>query len=123
MSRLVWIVGVAAALMAAGCLTGSFLGRSQGVVSGPRVVAGSVNAVSQAIQQGLCEVGIAAVEKRDHEDVLLVGVTGTGKVFCVRLRAQKAQESARTAVSIQWDREADETFWRTVVELLPAATS
>jgi hypothetical protein len=114
-----WCVG--ALVVASGCAPGSFLG-SGGGAGGPRcVVVAPVGVVSAGLQEVLCDLGVAVLEKREDDEVTLVGATPSGKLFTLRLRPEKAESGAQTAVTIKWEREADEPFWRTVVQRLTEA--
>jgi hypothetical protein len=115
----VWCVG--ALVVASGCAPGSFLG-SGGGSGGPRcVVAGPVGVVSADLREVLGDLGVAVLEKREDDEVILVGTTGLGKLFSLRLRPEKAKSGAQSAVTSNWEREADESFWRTVVQRLTEA--
>jgi hypothetical protein len=111
-----WCVG--ALVVASGCTPGSFLG-SGGGPGGPRcVVVAPVSVVSAGLQEVLCDLGVVVLEKREDDAVILVGATQSRKLFTLRLRPETAESGVQTVVTIKWDREADEPFWRTVVQRL-----
>jgi len=85
------------------------------------VVAGTRSQVSSRIQDALVDAGIPVFEKRQGSDVTLTGQTGSHKVFTLILRREKLEEGEKhekTRVLVKWDREADEEFWRLVVQAL-----
>ena len=119
MTRQMGVVCAAALLLAAtGCSLGSFLVSATGSDGKPQVVAGSVDEVSARLQAALGHVGVAVAADRQGEDVRLAGVTSTGKKFALLLKRQKTENVERTAIVIQWEKEADEAFWLAVVDLL-----
>jgi hypothetical protein len=83
-----------------------------------QVVAGSVDQVSANLQAALGRIGVAATSTRDGQDVRIAGSTRSGRKFALLLRRQKTDAGERTAVAIEWEKDADEQFWLTVVQLL-----
>ncbi len=63
--------------------------------------------------------GIMVQDKYVAEDFRLAGITKKDKGFCIHLRQDPRDTGAKTLVSIHWEKEADEEFWRTIV--LPLA--
>jgi hypothetical protein len=119
MTRGVGLVCAAALLVAAaGCSLGSFLVSAPGPDGRQQVVAGSVDEVSARLQAALGHVGVAVAADRQGEDVRLAGTTRSGKKFVLLLKRQKAGNVERTAIAVQWEKEADEAFWLAVVDLL-----
>jgi hypothetical protein len=119
MTRGVGVVCAAALLLAAaGCSLGSFLVSATGSDGKQQVVAGSVDEVSARLQAALGHVGVSVTANRQGEDVRLVGATSTGKKFALVLRRQKTEAVERTAIAVEWEKEADEKFWLAVVGLL-----
>ena len=119
MTRRIGVVCAAALLLAAtGCSLGSFLVSATGPDGKPQVVAGSVDEVSARLQAALGHVGVVVTADRQGEDMRLAGVTRTGKKFVLLLKRQKAGNVERTAIAVQWEKEADEAFWLAVVDLL-----
>jgi hypothetical protein len=115
-------VSCAAALLlaVAGCMP-SFLA----LTAAPRqkhLVAAPVGTVAAMLETGLNEAGVSVLTKRINGEVRLAGQTETGKIFCLYVRPEKGEGGAQTAVVVRWDREADEAFWHSVVEMLTAAT-
>jgi hypothetical protein len=66
----------------------------------------------------LCDAGIAVLAKQDGRNERLVGKTKSGKVFCIHLRPDNVARSESTVVSVEWGRDPDEQFWRTLTGLL-----
>jgi hypothetical protein len=119
MTRRVGVACAAALLLAAaGCSLGSFLVSATGSDGKQQVVAGSVDEVSARLQAALGHVGVAATADRQGEDVRLAGVTRSGKKFALVLKRQKTENVERTAIAVEWEKEADEQFWFAVVNLL-----
>jgi hypothetical protein len=117
-SRCLGLSRVAALLCVLGCSHDGFLVPSTGPERSELVVAGSVTYVSGTLVDGLCDAGIAVVAKRDGRNERLVGITKSGKVFCVHLRPETAASSKSTVVSVEWGQDPDEQFWRTFTRLL-----
>jgi hypothetical protein len=119
MTRGVGVVCAAALLLAAaGCSLGSFLVSATGSDGKRQVVAGSVDEVSARLQAALGHVGVAVTANRQGEQVRLAGVTRAGKKFALVLERQKTEAVERTAIAVEWEKEADEQFWLAVVNLL-----
>jgi len=125
MARRLGIVCAGVLLVAvAGCTLDSFLVQGQGP-SQKLVVAAPVNVVHECLQQMLADAGIAVRTNLVGEDHRTVGQTRTGKIFCFHLRPEKGEGAEKTRLTLVWDKEVDEEFWRTVVQALatPAAGS
>ncbi len=121
MSRPVGVLCAAALLLAAGgCSLNSFLVSVTGSDGKQQVVAGSVDQVSARLQAALGRVGVAVQATPAGEDVRLAGVTRSGKKFALLLKRQKSDRGEFTAVAVQWDADADEQFWLSVIDLLLA---
>jgi hypothetical protein len=118
MSRCLGLRSVAALLCVLGCSHDGFLAPSTGPGRPGLVVEGSVAHVSETLQDGLCDAGIAVLAKRDGRNERLVGTSKSGKVFCLHLRPATAASSKSTVVSVEWGEDSDEQFWRTVTGLL-----
>jgi hypothetical protein len=85
-----------------------------------QVVAAPLDRVATRIQDGLSEAGVPVLTKRVGTEVRLAGMTRSGKVFCLHLYAKQVEGADKTLVRVQWDREADEPFWQTVVRICAA---
>ncbi len=83
------------------------------------VVAGSVKVVASCLQDALTDAGIFVESRQVRGDRRLAGMTKEQKVFCFHLKPEKAEGKEKTQITLQWDREADEDLWRTIV--LPLA--
>jgi hypothetical protein len=111
----------AAALLfaAAGCSAGSFLLSWVGSGGKEKVVSGSVDEVAARLQASLGKINIlVAVNKMDEDTVKLNGQTKSGHRFALFLKRQKTSLSENTAISVEWEKDADEEFWATVLELV-----
>lgn len=112
------VCAAALLLAAAGCSLNSFLVSATGSDGKQQVVAGSVDEVSARLQASLSHIGIAVAATRQGEDVRLAGLTRSGKRFVLVLKRQKADGVERTAVAVEWEREADDELWTAIVSLL-----
>jgi hypothetical protein len=104
-------------LTVAGCMS-SFLGltaapRQQYAVAAPQSV------VIGMLETGLGEAGVNVLTKRVDGVMRMAGQTKSGKVFC--LYVKPGEQGEQTVVVVRWDRDADEAFWKSVVEILKAA--
>lgn len=120
MSRRTETVCAAALLIAvAGCSASSFLLSWAGSGSKRQVVSGSVNDVAARLQASLGKINIiVAVNPMDDGLVKLNGLTKSGKRFALVLKQQKTSQGDSTAVTVEWDKDADEEFWAIVLDLL-----
>jgi hypothetical protein len=120
MSRRLWIVCAAALLFAAaGCSASSFFLSWVGSGGKQQVVSGSLDDVSARLQASLSKVNIiVAVNSMDENTVKLNGQTKSGKRFALVLKRQNTSRGEGTAITIEWENEADDAFWATVLELL-----
>jgi hypothetical protein len=107
-------------LVASGCSPASFLLSAASPGGKQQYVAGSVDQVSAHLQASLGRFGIHLVASRDHQDVLLSGITRSGKRFALRLKQQNSPSGEKTVVSINWDAEEEVEFWGLVVDMLLA---
>jgi|GEM_PF-7055868 hypothetical protein len=119
----------AAALLAAvvGCSAGSFLLSWVGSGGKRQVVSGSINDVAARLQASLGKLDIiVAVNPMDQDTIKLNGQTKSGQRFALVLKRQMTSHGESTAITVEWEKDADEEFWATVLELLvkpePAAT-
>lgn len=122
MSGRLGIVCAAALLFAgAGCSATSFLLSWVGSGGKQEVVSGSLDEVSARLQASLSKINIiVAVNPMDEDTVKLRGQTKSGKRFALLLKRQKTSRGESTAISIEWESDADEAFWASVLELLVA---
>jgi hypothetical protein len=117
MSRRVAVCAGAMLLASFGCSLGPIQVGLADPHGQQRVVVGSVERVTVALEEGLADAGISVVAKRDAGEVRLVGKTKSGQAFCLLLRPEKGQ-GEKVAVVAKWGRDPDEAFWKTVEEVL-----
>jgi hypothetical protein len=112
----------AAALLfaAAGCSAASLLLSWSGSGGKQQVVSGSVDQTSANLQAALKDVGIIVSASQVGEDVRLIGETKSHKRFVLVLKRRQTSGGESTAISIEWEKDADEQFWLTVLEQLAA---
>jgi hypothetical protein len=120
MTRRMGMVCAAALLFAvAGCSAGSFLASWTGSGGKQQVVSGSIDDVAARLKASLGKVNIiVAVNPMDDGTIKLNGQTKSGQRFALVLKRQTTSRGENTAVSIEWERDADEQFWFTVLDLL-----
>lgn len=120
MSRRLGMVCAAALLqVAVGCSAGSFLLSWVGSGGKRQVVTGSVNDVAARLQASLGKLNIiVAVNTMDADTVKLNGQTKSGQRFALVLKRQMTSHGENTAISIEWEKDADEEFWGIVLDLL-----
>jgi hypothetical protein len=120
MSRRTGMVCAAALLLAAvGCSAGSLLLSWVGSGGKQQVVSGSVDDVSANLRAALSKIDIiVAVYPQADGVIKLRGQTKGGQRFTLLLKSQKTSHGESTAVSIEWEADADEQFWTTVIGLL-----
>ncbi len=128
MSRRLGMVCAAALLIAAaGCSAGSFLMSWVGSGGKRQVVSGSVNDVAARLQASLGKANIiVALNPMGDGTVKLNGQTNSGRRFALVLKQQMTSRGESTAITVEWEKDADEEFWATVLDLLvepPAANS
>jgi hypothetical protein len=113
-------VGLAAAgvllLAAAGCSLDSFLSPYSGGAGRQQVVDDKLEQVAARLEDGLRDAGVSVLTKRVGQELRLAGQTQEGKVYCLRLWAEKAGGADRTRVCLKWN-EAGSPFWQLVVSL------
>ena len=105
-------------IVAAGCSAASFFLSDIGSGGKQQVVSGSVDDVSSHLQAALGNIGIIVAATPDGDDLRLAGVTKGGKRFALLLKRQKTSRGESTAISADWEKDADEQFWLSVVEIL-----
>jgi hypothetical protein len=115
----------AALLLAAGCdLQGNFLVKSPlpctswGKPQGDRVVAASLDSVSQSTQDSLKALGIETTSSQQGDDVRISGMTRTGSKFAFVLHRVKTSTGETTRVRIEWEKSEDAKANPTVVNIL-----
>jgi hypothetical protein len=104
-----------------GCSPHSFLTLDSPPTRYKQVVPGRVDSVAAMLETGLQQDGIRVLSKRLDGEVRLAGQAQSGKIFCLDLKREQIEGAEKTAVTVRWDREADEQLWRTVVEILAVA--
>jgi hypothetical protein len=102
----------------AGCTLDSFLVPGSAGPAQKLVVAAPVKVVDKCLQQVLADAGIAVRTKLVGDDYRTVGQTRTGKIFCFHLKQEKGEGAEKTQLTLIWDKEVDEEFWRTIVQAL-----
>jgi hypothetical protein len=102
----------------AGCAGDSFLVSFSRASPQHLVVPGDVVGVSLRLKEALSGAGISVQEKSVGDDMRIAGLTKGGKVFCIHLRQDTQEGAIRVKVTLQWDKEADENFWQTIVRPL-----
>lgn len=120
MSRRLGMVCAAALLLAAaGCSASSFLMSWMGSGGKRQVVSGSVNDVAARLQASLGKADIiVALNPIDEGVVKLSGQTKSGERFALVLKRQMTSRGESTAITVEWEKDVDEEFWTTVLELL-----
>jgi hypothetical protein len=120
MSRRTEMVCAAALLLAAaGCSASSFLLSWVGSGGKRQVVSGSLNDVAAHLQASLDKLNIiVAVNPMDNDTIKLNGQTKSGKRFALVLKRQMTSQGESTAISVEWEKDADEEFWAIVLGLL-----
>ena len=100
-----------ALLLCVGCSTPGFFGASflQGLGPGQeRVVAGSLESVTQSTQGTLRELGLAAVVTSQGEAVRIESMTPAGNRFALVLTRVKNGQVESTRVHIDWEKGNDQ---------------
>jgi hypothetical protein len=105
-------------LGAAGCSVASFFLSDFGSCVKEQVVSGSVDDVSAHLQAALSNVRIIVAATPDGDDLRLAGVTKGGKRFVLLLKRRTTSRGESTTISVDWEKDADEQFWLSVVEIL-----
>lgn len=125
MSRRLWMVcAVTLLFAAAGCSASSFLMSWVNSGGKQQVVSGSLDDVSAHLQASLSKINIiVAVNPMDEDTVKLNGQTKSGQRFALVLKRQQTSQGERTALTIEWERDADEQFWPIVLDLLATRAS
>ncbi len=120
-SRLGMVCAAALLFAAAGCSATSFFMSWVGSGGKQQVVSGSLDEVSTRLQASLSKMNIiVAVNPMDEDTVKLNGQTKSGKRFALLLKRQKTSRGESTAITVEWETDADEAFWASVLELLVA---
>lgn len=121
MSRRMGIVCAAALLfVAAGCSAESFLLSWAGSGGKQQIVSGSVDQTSANVQAALKNMGIIVSASQVGEEVRLIGETKSHNRFVLVLKRRLTSSGESTAISIEWEKDADEQFWLAVLEQLAA---
>ena len=124
MSRPMMVCAGLFLLGAVGCLNDAFLARPSNTVKYTRVVDGAPGVVSTMLEEGFSSVGVSVLVKRQDGDIRLGGQSKSGQIFCVYVRPdKKATASAKSIVTVKWDKQPDEELWASVVEWLANCVS
>jgi hypothetical protein len=127
MSRRTEMVCAAALLFAAAGCSDSFLQSWAGSGGKQKVVSGSVEETAARLRVSLDKINIiVAVNPMGDGTIRLNGETKTKQRFALVLKPQQTRRGESTAVTIEWEkgeRDADEQFWDTVVDLLVQLSS
>jgi hypothetical protein len=124
MSHSLRIVGAGLLLFAViGCSLDSFLAAPGGPSANKQIVNAPVAQVSARLEEGLSEAGVSVLTKQVGQERRLAGITPSGKIFCLHLYGQKVAGKEATQVRVKWDREADEAFWRMVLNLAASSAA
>jgi hypothetical protein len=120
MSRRMRMVCAAALLfVAAGCSAGSFLLSWVGAGGKQQLVTGSIDQVAAHLKASLGKVDILVViNPIDDGTIKLNGQTKSGQRFALVLKRRMTSQGENTVLSIEWEKDADEQFWFTVLEML-----
>jgi hypothetical protein len=105
-------------IMSAGCSASSFFLSYISSGGKQQVVSGSVDEVSAHLQAALGNIGIIVAATPDGDDLRLAGVTKDDKRFVLLLKREKTSRGESTIISIDWEKDADEQFWLSVVQML-----
>jgi hypothetical protein len=112
-------------LLVAGCeLQGNFLTKMSpgcsawGKPQGDRVVAGSLEAVSQSTQDLLKALDVSATATQQGDDARIAGVTRTGAKFAFVLHRVKTSTGETTRVHIDWEKNDDAKANPAIVNVL-----
>jgi hypothetical protein len=103
---------------AMGCTTDSFLVAWPGQGGKQQVVSGSVDQVSAKLRAALGNMGVNVTADQEGTNVRLTGATKSGKKFSLLLKQQYVGGGQRTAIVVDWEKDADEEFWLAVVQLM-----
>lgn len=122
MSRRTEMVCAAALLFAAAGCSDSFLQSWAGSGGKQKVVSGSVEETAERLRVALDKINIiVAVNPMGDGTIRLNGETKSKRRFALVLKPQKTSRGESTAVTIEWEKgekDADEQFWATVLDLL-----
>jgi len=88
--------------------------------NGDRVVAGSLESVSQSTQAGLRELGIAALATPEDQGVRILCTTRGGAHFFLVLTRVTNEQGESTRIRLQWDGKPDEQTGSQVLARLDA---
>jgi len=92
-----------------------------GTPGGDRVVAGSLETVSQSAQGLLSELGLVAVSTREGEAIRVRARTPKGTTFSLVFTRAKDGDLERTRVQVEWENGREEQLAFQVLDGLEAA--
>jgi hypothetical protein len=98
-------------LATAGCTLTDFFGAAVfegGKPGGDRIVAGSLETVTESTKNALSTLGMAAVVSRQGEAVQISSTTRGGAKFQLVLTREKTKDGEQTRVHIDWLSGSDE---------------
>jgi hypothetical protein len=120
MSRRLGKVCAATLLLAVvGCSAGSFLLSWPGANGKQQILSGSVQDVAERLQVELGKIHVVvAVNPMDNGTIRLNGQTKSGQRFSLVLKRHATSRGEQTALSVEWEKDADEEFWASVLDVL-----
>jgi hypothetical protein len=117
--RLGKVCAVALLLAAVGCSADSFLLTWPGAGGKQHVLSGSVHDVAERLRVELGKINVlVAVNPMGDGTVRLNGQTKSGQRFALVLKRHPSNRGEQTAISVEWEKDADEQFWAAVLDLL-----
>ena len=117
--RLGSAITAALLIVVAGCSADTFVLTWPGSGGKPKIVSGSIEDTAAHLRASLSKLNIVvAVNPMDEGTIELNGLTKTGRRFALVLKRHKTNRGENTAITVEWEKDADEQFWATVLDLL-----